>query len=50
MVITVLKTIFPKAKPKVIFYRDNSKFVDNYFPNDLRGNLQRIMHLLRVFS
>ena len=40
MIITVLKTTFPKAKPKVIFYRDYSKFIDNDFRNDLRGKLQ----------
>ena len=36
MIITVLKTTFPKAKSKVIFYKDYSKFVDNDFRNDLR--------------
>ena len=39
MIITVFKTTFPKAKPKIVTYRDYSKFVDNDFQNDLRKNL-----------
>ena len=40
MIITVLKMTSPRAKPKVIFFRDYSKFIDNDFRNDLRRNLQ----------
>ena len=39
MVITVLKTTFPKAKPKVIAYRDYSKFVKHDFNTKLNANI-----------
>ena len=35
MIVTVLKTTFPKAKPKIVTYRDYSKFVDKDFHKDL---------------
>ena len=39
MIVTVLKTTFPKAKPKIILYRDYSKFVEKDFRRDLRQKL-----------
>ena len=39
MIITVLKTTFPKAKPKVLTYRDYSKFVKEYFKEKLSANI-----------
>ena len=39
MVITVLKTTFPKAKPKEIQYRDYNKFVSETFRKDIRNKL-----------
>ena len=42
MIITVLKTTFPKAKPKVVLYRDYSKFVENHFRIDLKEKLREI--------
>ena len=39
MVVTVLKTTFPKAAPRVITYRDYSCNFDNDFENDLIRNL-----------
>ena len=35
----VLKTTFPKAKPKVITYRDYSKFVKEDFNRKLDANI-----------
>ena len=40
MVITVLKNTFPKAKPKVIQYRDYKKFDVQNFRKDLKNGLQ----------
>ena len=40
MVITVLKTTFPKAKPKVIQYRDYKNFILENFRMELRYRLQ----------
>ena len=40
MIITVMKTTFPKAKPKIVFYRDYKKFEEAKFRNDLRLELQ----------
>ena len=42
MVVTVLKTTFPKADPKIITYRDSSKFSLADFENDLKINLGKI--------
>ena len=42
MVITVLKTTFPKAKPKVLSYMDFSKFVEDDFHRDVREKLSNI--------
>ena len=39
MIITVLKTRFPKAKPKVTTYRDYSKFVKEDFNEKLDANV-----------
>ena len=39
MIVTVLKTTFPKAKPKVMPYRDYSKYVENDFQRDLQNKL-----------
>ena len=43
MIVTVLKTTFPKAKPKIIPYRDFSKFIENDFRKDLKEKLRGIM-------
>ena len=40
MIVTVLKTTFPKVKPKVVLYRDYSKFVENHFRRDLKEKLR----------
>ena len=39
MIVTVLKTTVPKAKPKVVHYRDYKKFTDENFRNELRQRL-----------
>ena len=41
MVVTVKKTTFPKAKPKIIQYRDYKNFVEEAFRIELRGRLQK---------
>ena len=40
MIITVLKTTYPKAQPKVIPYRDFSKYKVKDFEQDLKTNLE----------
>ena len=40
MIITVLKTTFPKAKPRVVPYRDFSKYKKEDFGGELKVNLQ----------
>ena len=40
MAITVLKTTFPKAKPKVIQYRDYKNFVLRNFREELKSRLE----------
>ena len=40
MVVTVMKTTFPKAKPKIIQYRDNKNFVEEDFRFELRTRLR----------
>ena len=42
MIVTVLKTTFPKVKPKVILYRNYSKFVERNFRCDLKEKLQDV--------
>ena len=42
MVVTVLKTTFPKQVPTVINYRNYKKYNENVFKSDLREELQRI--------
>ena len=42
MVVTVLKTTFPKQGPTVINYRNYKKYDENVFKNDLREELQKI--------
>ena len=42
MVVTVLKTTFPKQGPTVINYRNYKKYNENVFKSDLREELQRI--------
>ena len=42
MVITVMKTIFPKADPRIITYRDYSKYCSEEFGRDLQRNLNLI--------
>ena len=40
MIVTVLKTTFPKAKPKVILYRDFSKCDVSSFGSKLKKEFQ----------
>ena len=40
MIVTVLKTTFPKIKPKIVSYRDYSRFVEKYFHNDLESKIR----------
>ena len=42
MVVTVLKTTFPKAKPKVVPYMDFSKFDEHEFLRDIQEKLSNI--------
>ena len=42
MIVTVLRTKFPKREPKVLLYRDLSKFIIINFRNELREELQKI--------
>ena len=42
MTVTVLKTTFPKAKPKILSYRDFSKYIEGNFRRDLRSKLSGI--------
>ena len=43
MVVTVMKTTFPKAQPKVVYYRDYKNFDLYSFRTDLRGQLSKIV-------
>ena len=45
MVVTVMKTTFPKAKPKIIYYRDYKKFNLYEFRKELRGELRKTVVL-----
>ena len=45
MVVTVLKTTFPKAKPKIIYYRDYKKFNLQEFRKELRNELKKTVVL-----
>ena len=45
MVVTVLKTTFPKANPKVISYRDLSHYSEEEFGLDLKRNLETVNEL-----
>ena len=42
MVVTVMKTTFPKAKPKIIYYRDYKHFDLYKFRSDLREKLNQV--------
>ena len=42
MILTVLKTTFPKAKRKEIIYRNYKNFDLNIFKNDLRKNIESV--------
>ena len=42
MTVTVLKTTFPKADPKIISFRDASQYSQEDFGNDLKRNLEII--------
>ena len=41
MAVTVMKTTFPKAKPKVIQYREHKNFVEENFRTELRERLYK---------
>ena len=40
MIVTVLKTTFPKVKPKILVYRDYSKFIQQDFRAELKAKIQ----------
>ena len=42
MIVTVLKTTFPKVKPRLLLYRDYSNFVEIFFHDDLKLKLQMV--------
>ena len=42
MVVTVMKTTFPKAQPKIIYYRDYKNFDLYNFRTDLREELRKV--------
>ena len=42
MVVTVMKTTFPKAKPQILYYRDYKNFDIYNFRTDLRNQLSKI--------
>ena len=51
MVVTVMKTTFPKVKPKQIFYRDYKRFNDSMFKDDLKMHLNaNIKHIYTNFG
>ena len=41
LVVTVMKTTFPKMKPKIIYYRDYKKFNLQEFRRELRNELRK---------
>ena len=45
MVVTVMKPTFPKAKPKIIYYRDYKKFILWEFRKELRDELRKTVVL-----
>ena len=45
MVVTVMKTTFPKAKPKIVYYRDYKKFNLQDFRRELRNELKKAVVL-----
>ena len=45
MVVTVMKTTFPKGKPKMIYYRDYKKFNLQEFRRELRSELRKTVVL-----
>ena len=45
MVVTVMKTTFPKAEPKIIYYRDYKKFNLQDFRRELRNELRKTVVL-----
>ena len=44
MILSVLKSTFPKVKPKEIIYRNFKNFDLNNFKNDIRTNMQFIVN------
>ena len=42
MILTVLKSSFPKVKPKEIIYRSFKNFDLDNFKNDIRPNMQLV--------
>ena len=49
LVFTVMKTIFPKAKPNEIFYRNYKNFNETIFKDDLTRSL-RSPNIFVLFS
>ena len=50
MAITVLKTTFPKSKPKVIQYRDYKNFVLQKFREELKSGLEKVVDNYATFE
>ena len=48
MVITVMKTTYPKAKPRKLFYRDYRGNIDADFKNDLKLTLLANLYQLLI--
>ena len=53
MIVTVMRSTFPKVKPKTIKYRDYSKYNKVAFGNDLgkkwKTSLKIMIHLKKYF-
>ena len=49
MVVTIMKMSFPKAKPKIVQYRDEKNFIEEDFRVELRGRLQNVSHFDKLF-
>ena len=50
LVLTVMKTVFPKAKPNEIFHRNNKNFNETIFKDDLKRYLYANTESSRNFS
>ena len=41
MIVTVMKSTFPRNEPKIVYYRDHKSSIERKFRNDLKNELQR---------